>query len=228
MTHWLVQTLINSAGVWTYPLAFVLVFLDASVFLGFIMPGEAPAIVGGVLAGAGSISFIIIWATIAVAAVCGDSLSYAIGKWIGRERAVRHGRRVGVTDERFDRAEGFFDDHGGKSIFLGRFASVFRPIIPMVAGATRYPFRKFLVYNIPAGIAWGGIFTALGLWAGENWEKMATWVDRFGWVIGLAIFCFIIYRIIKHRRRKRRRRREELHRNDSSEMESRATPFPPA
>lgn len=88
MVTWLINYLTASAGAWTYPLVFVLVVLDASLFLGFLLPGEAPVLVGGVLAGRGVINLWGIGATVVAGAVAGDSLGYCLGKWLGKERAV--------------------------------------------------------------------------------------------------------------------------------------------
>lgn len=199
MFSWLVDYLATSANGWTYPLVMLLVILDASLFLGFLLPGEAPLIVGGVLAGREAISLWGIGAIAASGAVAGDSLSYVLGKWIGEDRAVRWGSRVGITRERMSRADKFFAAHGGKAIFLGRFASVFRPVVPFVAGASGLPYARFSLYNVPAGVVWAATFIGLGYWAGNEWRSVARWVDIAGWIILVAIVLFILWRWISNR-----------------------------
>lgn len=182
MFSWLINYLTMSAGVWTYPLVFLLVLLDASLFVGFLLPGEAPALVGGVLAGRGMVNLWGIGALAALGAVAGDSASYWLGRWLGVRFAKRWGPKVGVTSESVTRAEMFFEAHRRKAVFLGRFASVFRPVVPFIAGATRMSYRKFVAFNAPAGVVWASLFVGLGFWAGEEWRAVARWVDRVGWV----------------------------------------------
>lgn len=199
MFSWLVDYLAANAGVWTYPLVAVLVIFDASLFLGFLLPGEAPLIVSGVLAGRGSISVWGVGMIAAGGAFIGDSLSYLLGSWIGEERAVRWGSRVGVTRKRLTRADEFLTAHGGKAIFFGRFASVFRPVVPFVAGASGLPYARFALYDLPAGIVWAAVFTGSGYWAGDEWRNVARWVDIAGWVVVVTAIVLVLWRWTRNR-----------------------------
>ena len=199
MITWLIDYLTNTSGIWTYVLVFVFVFLDASLFLGFILPGEAPVLVGGVLAGRGSISLWGIGLCVAAAAIAGDSFGYFFGSWIGRDRAVRWGKHFGVTDEKMSKAAEFFESHGGKAVFIGRFASVFRAFVPFIAGTTGMKYRRFIIYNAPAGFVWAIIFIGLGYWAGNEWRQIARWVDRAGWVFIIIVLIFFIAKWWKSR-----------------------------
>lgn len=199
MFTWLVDYLVQSASGWTYPLVTLLIVLDASLFLGFLLPGEAPAIVGGVLAGRAAVNLWGIAASAVLGAVIGDSFTYLLGRWIGEARAVRWGKRIGVTQERMDRADKFFAAHGGKAIFAGRFASIFRPVVPFVAGASGLPYSRFILFNLPAGVVWASIFIGLGYWAGEEWRQVARWVDRAGWIVLIVVVLFVLWHWMKNR-----------------------------
>lgn len=182
MFSWLINYLAAGAGAWTYPLVFLLVVLDASLFIGFLLPGEAPVLIGGVLAGRGKVDLWAIGALAAAGAVAGDSLGFYLGRRFGVRFAEGKGRKFGVTRESLSKAEKLLKAHGRKAVFLGRFASVFRPVVPFVAGAAQMPYRKFVAFNAPAGLIWSAAFVGLGFWAGEEWQTVARWVDRVGWV----------------------------------------------
>lgn len=136
---------------------------------------------------------------VTLGAFAGDSLSFGLGRWVGVERAVRWGNRFGVTRERFGRAEKFYTEHGGKAVFIGRFASVFRPVIPFVAGTSRMSYRRFALFNLPAGLVWAGVFIALGYWAGDQWQDVSRWVDRAGWVFVITVILFVVAKFLKNR-----------------------------
>lgn len=200
MFSWLINYLTAGAGAWTYPLVFLLVMLDASLFIGFLLPGEAPVLIGGVLAGRGKVSLWGIGGLAAAGAIAGDSLGYWLGRWLGVRFAERWGPKFGVTRGSVERAEKFFEAHGRKAVFLGRFASVFRSIMPFVAGATRMPYGRFVAFNAPAGLVWAAIFVGLGFWAGEEWRAVARWVDRAGWVFIVGVVVALGARWLKGRR----------------------------
>jgi len=85
-------------------------------------------------------------AVAAAGAIVGDSIGYEIGRHFGNAlQASRLGRKVGA--ERWQRAETYLEAKGGRAIFAGRFVGVLRALVPAVAGATRMPYRRFLVWN---------------------------------------------------------------------------------
>jgi membrane protein DedA with SNARE-associated domain len=134
-----VEKLIEDAGQalgkWTYLVVGVLAFLETGAFIGLVAPGETTVIVGGLVAGQGQISLMLLIAIVWTCAVLGDVTSYALGRRLGREFMVRHGGRVKITEERLEQVEGFFERRGGMTILIGRFIGLVRAIAPFVAGA---------------------------------------------------------------------------------------------
>ena len=126
----------------------MLAFLETGAFIGLVAPGETTVIVGGLVAGQGEISLLVLIAIVWTCAVLGDLTSYALGRRLGREFMVRHGARVKITEERLEQVEAFFERRGGTTILIGRFIGLVRAIAPFIAGASRMPLRKFLPYDV--------------------------------------------------------------------------------
>lgn len=144
---WLVDYLTAGVGGWTYPLAFLLVALTPRCSWGFCSPAKrryCSAAFGGVLAGRGAVNLWGIGALAALGSIVGDSAGYWLGRWLGIRFAERWGKRVGVTRERVAHAKKFFSAHGRKTVFLGRFASVFRSVIPLRCRRDRHALRTIL------------------------------------------------------------------------------------
>ena len=96
-------------------------FLETTVLLGFVIHGELALLLGGVAAERGDASLLAMIALVCTAAVAGDLVSLLIGRRLGRPFLERHGARVGLGVARLARVDAFFDRHGGKALFLGRF-----------------------------------------------------------------------------------------------------------
>ncbi|MDP2709721.1 MAG: DedA family protein [Solirubrobacteraceae bacterium] len=144
----LLEDIGRALGPWTYLLVAVVSFMEAAAFLGLFVPGETGILVGGVVAGQGEIDIVILIAVAWSAAFAGDLTGYALGRRFGRPFLVAHGRRFGLTEERIEAVDGFFQRHGGKTIFVGRFVGLVRSLSPFLAGASRMPLRRFVPYDI--------------------------------------------------------------------------------
>jgi undecaprenyl-diphosphatase len=186
---WLVERLAGTSDATSYLLILALVFADALPGLGVLLPGEAPVMVGGVLGGSGAINPWFAGAVAAAAAVAGDTTSYWIGRWLSRDRAVKWGRHVGVTEERVAAAERFLGKHGATAVAGSRFASALRAVVPLVAGLVGFPYGRFLRTNAAACVVWAAAYTAIGYAAGERWRTVARSVD---WA-GLGIVVMLIF-----------------------------------
>ena len=93
----------------------------------------------------------------------GDNLGYLIGRRYGRGWLERHGRKVFVTPERLELAERYYLEHGGKTVFLGRFIPVVRSVGFIVAGVSRrWTWKRFFVYDVLGALIWGVGHSAVG------------------------------------------------------------------
>ena len=184
----------NTLGQWTYLLVAVLAFLETGAFVGLLAPGETAMILGGVVAGQGEISVITLIALVWVAATLGDAVSFWLGRRLGREFLVRHGPKFRITPEVLERVEGFFDQHGGKAILLGRFVGIVRAVAPFLAGTGRMSFKRFLPYDILGAGLWATTFILLGY---VFWQSLGTVLDyaKKG-ALGLGITITVIVGLV--------------------------------
>ncbi len=117
----------DTFGKWAYLLVGGLAFLETGAFIGLLAPGETAVIAGGVFAGQGNLNVFVLLGLVWFAAVAGDSVSFWLGRKLGRGFLVRHGPRVKITEERLKTVEAFFERRGGLTILIGRFVGLVAP-----------------------------------------------------------------------------------------------------
>ena len=149
-----------------YPAVTLFVMIESS---GIPFPGETMLLLASFFAAApATISAIpIVIACAALGAIVGDNLGYLAGRTGGRALALRYGKYIFLKPEHLDYAEKFFEKHGDKTVFFGRFVAVLRAWAAFLAGINHMPWRKFLIYNAAGGIIWAIIYGTLGYVAGR-------------------------------------------------------------
>jgi membrane protein DedA with SNARE-associated domain len=190
-----VNQLVKTAG---YPLLFVLVMCESS---GVPIPGETALIAAAVLASEGKLQIGVVIALAAAAAIVGDNIGYLIGRKGGRWLLERPGSFYRQRQEVLRVGEPFFERHGPKAVFFGRFILGLRVWASWLAGATRMHWRSFALWNALGGITWafgvGLIAYLLGSSAGNA-------LEAFG-IYGLvAVLIAIVGGLLLHRRHVRR------------------------
>lgn len=100
---------------------------------------------------------------------------------------MRHGPRVRITPERLEKVEGFFDRHGGKAIFLGRFVGLVRAVSPFTAGASKMPLRRFLPFDVVGAGIWGCGLALLGYVFWASFHELAAAAKKGAFALGLVI-----------------------------------------
>lgn len=179
--------------------------LESAAFLGFLVPGESLVLFAGFLAWAGLLELPALIVVVAAGAIVGDSIGYQLGRRLGREWILRHGPRLGVHGRWLERTERFFARHGGTTVFLGRFVGFLRAMAPFVAGASRMPYGRFLVFNIAGGLAWAVVTVLLGYSLGESWRIGERWLGRAGLGMAVAVVVLVVGAALWRRRQARRR-----------------------
>jgi len=181
----------DTLGHWTYLLAGVLAFLETGAFVGLVVPGETFVIVAGAVAGQGATDIYLTIAIVWFAAWAGDTTSFFVGRRLGREFIIRHGPKLRVTQERFEQVEGYFRNHGGKTILIGRFIGLVRALAPFVAGSSGMQYRAFVPYSVLGTGLWAGAFSVLGYFGSQSIEQIAdvagTGVLLFGITVAVIV-----------------------------------------
>ena len=138
---------------------------------GIPVPGEAILIAASVYAGTGRLNIVTVAVVGFIAAVTGDNIGFAIGHFGGRALALRWGHDVFLTEERLDKAAGFFDRHGAWIITVARFIEGLRQANGIVAGITGMRWLRFLIFNALGAALWVGTLVSVGDLAGSHINK---------------------------------------------------------
>lgn len=180
--------IIRDFGNWTYGILFAIVFVETGLVIFPFLPGDSLLFAAGTFAAIGSLSLPTLLLVFFFAAVIGDSLNYEIGKKVGT--TIRPGTLIGkmINQEKMNKAEAFFNKHGGKTIVIARFMPFIRTFIPFVAGASRMKYSYFLMYNIVGAALWVGSCTLLGYFFGN----IPIVKENFSTVLIVIIFLSVI------------------------------------
>jgi len=181
----------RALGTWTYLLVGVLCFLESGAFVGLLIPGETAIIVGGVVAAQGELDILVLIAIVWSTAVAGDLFSFMLGRRLGREFLVKHGPRVQITEERLQQVERFYDRHGGKAVFLGRWVGLVRAVSPFVAASSGMPLRRFLPYDVLAAGAMGTAFCLVGYVFWHSLDQVLAIARRGLFALGTTIVVVV-------------------------------------
>jgi membrane protein DedA with SNARE-associated domain len=178
-----IENLVNSAGL------YVLFLLVAAESAGLPLPGETALVAAGVLAARGHLDIAAVIAVAAAAAIIGDNAGYWIGRTGGRRLLTkwswleRHASRVLPWSERF------FAKHGAKTLFIGRFVAVLRVTAAWLAGISKMPWWRFLLWNAAGGICWAITIGLVAFYAGN---AAAEAISRYGLYGALAVIVVAI------------------------------------
>jgi membrane-associated protein len=189
-----VSHLVKVAG---YPLLFVLVMSESG---GVPIPGETALIAAAVLASQGKLHVALVIPLAALAAIVGDNIGYLIGRKGGRWLLERPGPFLRQRREVLLIGEPFFERHGPKAVFLGRFVLGLRVWASWLAGATRMHWRSFVFWNALGGIAWA---SAVGLIAYYLGHSASNAIEAFGLYGLAAVLLALVGGFVMHRRHKR-------------------------
>ncbi len=196
----LVEHLLSVPPLAGYAIVTALVFGEAAVLLGFVLPGETAVLLGGVLASQGRLSLPVLLALVVGAAVVGDSVGYEVGRLVG-PRLLAWGPLHRHAD-RLEGAQRFLRERGGRAVLLGRFTAFLRAVTPGLAGMSRMPYGRFLAFNALGGLVWGGGVVLLGYTAGSSYARVEKALGR-GTAAVTAVLVVVAALVLLRRRHAR-------------------------
>lgn len=187
----LLEDISNTLGAWTYLLVGFFAFAETGAFIGLVVPGETTMLLGGAVAGQGVIDVYLLIAIAWFAAWLGDTFSFFLGRRLGRDFVMKHGPRVGIGHERFEKVEDYFGRHGGKTIFIGRWISLVRALAPFIAGSTGMHYRAFVPYSILGTGLWASLHILVGYFFSNIIEEAGHYAARGALLLATLIALVI-------------------------------------
>jgi len=185
-----VITLIKAGG---YLAVGGIVFAESGLLIGFFLPGDSLLFTAGVLASQGYLDIAVLIVITFVAAVVGDTVGYLFGKKMGPKIFTRD-ESIFFDKKHIERAQKFYNHHGGKAITLARFMPVVRTFAPIVAGVGNMSYRAFITYNILGALLWAVGVPLVGFFAGSYIPD----VDKYLFPIVVGILLLSISPAIVH------------------------------
>jgi membrane protein DedA with SNARE-associated domain/membrane-associated phospholipid phosphatase len=178
-----------------YWIAFFTALLETTIGIGLILPGSTLILFLGALSGRGYFDFgDLLWFAV-LGAVLGDNVNYFLGKRYGA-RWIKNGVWF-LKPEHLEKGRIFFDTHGAKSVFLGRFIPSVKEIVPFFAGSVRMRQRTFFIWNVLGATGWGFEWVGAGYVFSQSLKLAQTWLSRAGFFLTGLVALFIIFYLMK-------------------------------
>ena len=146
-------TWVQEYGLWIYAILFAIIFCETGLVVTPILPGDSLLFVAGAIAAVGSLDVHVLVVTLILAAFIGNTVNYAIGRWLGKRYFVDNKSRW-LNPRHLEKAHAFYEEHGGKAIVISRFLPIVRTYIPFVAGLGAMDPGRFTAFNLAGGVLW--------------------------------------------------------------------------
>jgi membrane-associated protein len=197
------SSLVQSYGLWTYLILFVIIFLETGLVVTPFLPGDSLLFAAGTFAAAKALNALWLFIVLSAAAILGDTVNYWIGHFIG-PRVFHQEKSRFFKKEHLDRTHRFYEKYGAETIIIARFVPIIRTFAPFVAGVGRMSYWKFISYNVIGGIGWVALFVFGGYFFGN-----IPFIKRnFGLVIIAIIIVSTIPAVVEFYRHSRASRRQ--------------------
>ena len=176
----------------------VIIFGAALDNFGLPASGDVVLFAGGLFANGGELALPLVMLSGFVGAFISDNSVYWIGRVGGRPLIYRILKmrflNFLIDEESLDRAGRYFEAHGGKTVFVGRFGPGLRSMTPLFAGVTRMRYYRFLPYNLAAGVVWAVAYSLVGYVFGQYWDELLAVARSLGYgVVAIIALVFLAY-----------------------------------
>lgn len=178
-------------GAWVYALLFAIVFVETGLVIWPFLPGDSLLFVTGAIAAAGGMDIGVVMAVLIAAALTGDNVNYAIGRWVG-PRVFHFEQSRWFSPAHLKRAHAFYERHGGKTIILARFIPVVRTYVPFVAGIGAMPYGRYIGFCVAGALIWVVSLCSAGYFFGN----LPIVKKNLSLVIGLIVLASIAPAIV--------------------------------
>jgi membrane-associated protein len=203
------KVILDNYGIWVYAILFAIIFVETGVVVMPFLPGDSLLFATGMLAAQfpESLNVWVVLVLLLIAAIAGDALNYAIGRYFGmRVTNIRIFGKNFVKPEHIEKTHAFYEKYGPTTIIIARFVPIVRTLAPFVGGVGKMKYTTFLTYNVIGAFLWVVSLTLAGYYLGQ-----ITFVkENFGKVvliiIGLSILPILIP-LLKHWMNKRKQRK---------------------
>jgi len=166
-------------------LIMAIIYVETGFFLGFVIPGgDYLVFAAGIFCGTHFLDIPLYWLIplLIIAAFFGDLTGYFKGKWLGDKLFIDNKSRF-FKKEYLERGSSFYHQYGIWAFILGRFIPVIRTLVPMIAGASAFSFRRFLLFNALGAVVWIGTLVPLGYYIGKAYPG----------VINYSIYILLLF-----------------------------------
>lgn len=189
LLDWLLATVQSVDPLLRSGLAGLAIFLETSLFLGLIMPGDTVVLVAATgVADVGD--FFILLAFVLLGSLLGESLGFLIGRLFGKRiRASKLGQRIG--EKNWQMADTFVETRGGIAVAISRFLPVLHSLVPVVSGMTRMTYKTFITWTFGACAIWASAYVGVGYLAKSSYEQLAGNLKWGGLVFVAIILLFV-------------------------------------
>lgn len=195
----------DTLGGWAYPLMAAMAFLETTIPpVTLVFPGEWVVLFGGAMAGEGTLEIVPLLLIVWACSAAGDTVCFGLGRRLGRPFLHRYGRGIGLTEPRLDKLDGWLDRYGPPAVCFGRLLPLARPFGPFVAGASHFPYRRFLPWSVVGTLLFTLAFCGSGYAFYSSYDDVAKTLGRGAF----ALLAVIVLAILAVRAVRKRRARE--------------------